>query len=143
VAGIQITSVSFEVNEVGLQEQTRPILRTRHSSLTRRTEAQAKINVPVRTGHLGRSIREDPQVWKGPFHVSGGVTAHAEYAAAVHNGRNGNGRFIYPRNGTTLKFTGRDGRTVFAPRVRMGSTKPRPFLLNAARQAVASDPYIS
>ncbi len=142
MADIRITSISFEVNEAGLQEQSRPILGRVHRSLTRRIDAQAKINVPVRTGHLGRSIREDPQVWKSPFHVSGGVTAHADYAAAVHQGRNGNGRFIYPRNGKMLKFTGRDGRTVFASRVRMGSTRPRPFLLNAAHQVIAADPLI-
>lgn len=139
---IRITSISFEVNEAGLEEQARPILRRRHSSLTRRTDAQAKVNVPVKTGHLGRSIREDPQRWVGPFHVTGGVTAHADYAAAVHNGRNGNGRFIYPRKAKALRFIGRDGKVVFASRVRMGSTRPRPFLLNAARQVVASDPYI-
>lgn len=141
MAGIRITSISFEVNEAGLQEQARPILRRTHSSLTRKIDAEAKVRVPVRTGHLGRSIREDPQVWKSPFHVSGGVTAHADYAAAVHNGRNGNGRFIYPRNAKALRFTV-GGRTVFASRVRMGSTQPRPFLRNAADHVIASDTRI-
>ncbi len=142
MAGIEITSVSFQVNEAGLHQQARPILGSTHRSLTRKIDAQAKVNVPVRTGHLGRSIREDPQHWVGPLHVSGGVTAHAHYAAAVHQGRNGAGRFIYPRNARVLRFTGRDGRTVFASRVKMGSTKPRPFLLNAARQVIETDPRI-
>jgi len=142
VSDIRVTSIDFEVNEAGLAEQVRPIFRRRHSSLTRKIDAQAKINVPVRTGHLGRSIREDPQRWLGPFHVTGGVTAHAEYAAPVHNGRNGAGRFIVPRHKKALRFIGRDGRVVFAARVRMGSTRPRPFLLNAANQVVAEDPYI-
>lgn len=142
MSDIQITSIRFEVNEPGLHEQARPILRRTHSSLTRQIDAQAKVNVPVRTGFLGRSIREDPQHWPGPLHVSGGVTAHARYAAAVHNGRNGNGRFIYPRTAKALRFVV-GGRVVFASRVRMGSTPPRPFLLNAARQVVATDPRIS
>ena len=142
MAGIEITSVSFQVNEAGLQQQARPILGSTHRSLTRKIDAQAKINVPVRTGHLGRSIREDPQHWVGPLHVSGGVTAHAHYAAAVHNGRNGNGRFIYPRHKKVLRFVGHGGRVVFASRVKMGSTQPRPFLLNAARQVIETDPRI-
>jgi len=140
---IRVTSVSFEVNHAGLEEQVRPVLRRVHSSLTRKIATQARVDVPVRTGHLGRSIREDPQVFTSPLCVTGGVTAHARYAAAVHGGTRPH--VIRPRNPAgRLSFEWpKAGGRVFLRRVNHPGTRARPFLTNAAARVVASDPRIS
>ncbi|TWH37024.1 hypothetical protein L612_008600000020 [Rhodococcus rhodochrous J38] len=106
------------------------------ASLTRRISAQARVNVPVRTGFLGRSIQEDPLVFSGPFRLSTGVTATADYAAAVHDGTRPH--VIRARNGQYLKFPGRNG-PVFARSVNHPGTRPRPFLRNAAEQVLRAD----
>lgn len=139
MSDIRITSISFEVNDAGLVEQARPILRRTHSSLTRKIETQAKVNVPVKTGHLGRSIRQDPQTWPEPLHVSGGVTAHAHYAAPVHQGSRPH--VIRPRTKKALSFTWR-GQPVIFRSVNHPGTRARPFLMNAARQVLAADPRV-
>lgn len=131
----------FDYHEAGAAAQVGPILRRVHSSLTRQIANDARSRVPVLTGHLGRSIREDPQVFLTPFRVTGGVTAHADYAAPVHQGRNGAGRRIYAKNGGTLHFFW-NGREFFRKSVRMGSTRPRPFLRNAGTYVVARDPRV-
>ena len=70
-----------------------------------------------------------------------GVEATADYAAPVHEGRNGAGRRIYARPGGALRFEWH-GRIIFRQSVRMGSTAPRPFMRNAARRVAASDPRV-
>lgn len=140
MSDIRITSVRFDVNQAGLERQAQPILRRTHSSLTRQIDAQAKVNAPVRTGHLGRSVREDPQTWPSPLHVSGGVTAHAKYAAAVHQGSRPH--VIRPRTKKALAFVWRGQPVVFRS-VNHPGTKARPFLLNAARQVIAADPRVT
>lgn len=139
MASIQITSVDFRVNPAGLEAQMHPILRRTHASLTRKIATQAKQDVPVRTGHLGRSIREDPQRFVGPFHVTGGVTAHARYAAAVHQGSRPH--LIRPRRAKALHFFV-GGREVFTKLVRHPGVRARPFLLGAAVRVVAADPRV-
>lgn len=130
----------FRVNEAGLARQVQPILRRTHSSLTRRIHAQAVADVPVRTGHLGRSHRELPQVFRSPFHVSGGVGAFATYAAPVHEGSRAHR--ITAKNGKALRFIGSSGDAVFRRSVWHPATRARPWLLNAARRVVATDPRV-
>lgn len=139
MASIRVTSIDFRVNPAGLELQMTPILRRTHASLTRQIATQAKQDAPVRTGHLGRSIREDPQRMLGPFHVTGGVTAHAKYAAAVHQGSRPH--LIRPRRAKALHFFV-GGREVFTKLVRHPGSRARPFLLNAAARVIARDPRI-
>lgn len=79
-------SGEFHLDAAGLSRQVQPLLIQRMRSLTRRIANQARQDVPVKTGNLGRSIREDPIKTVGPFRVEGGVTATAPYAVFVHNG---------------------------------------------------------
>lgn len=140
MAEIRVTRIDFELNRAGLERQAAPILRRTHSSLTRKIATQARADVPVRTGHLGRSIREDPQHFVGPFHVTGGVTAHAEYAAAVHEGSRPH--VIRARRAKALSFVWH-GQQVFFRKVNHPGTRARPFLRNAALRIVAADPRIT
>lgn len=126
----------FRLDQGRLGQQVQPFMARKAASLTRRISAQAKTNVPVRTGFLGRSIQEDPLVFSGPFRVTTGVTATADYAAAVHDGTRPH--VIHARNGTYLKFPGRNG-PVFARSVNHPGTRPRPFLRNAAEQVLRAD----
>lgn len=126
----------FRLDQGRLGQQVQPFMARKAASLTRRISAQAKTNVPVRTGFLGRSIQEDPIVFSGPFRLSTGVTATADYAAAVHEGTRPH--VIRARNGQYLKFPGRNG-PVFARSVNHPGTRPRPFLRNAADQVLRAD----
>lgn len=115
-------------------EATR-IMARKAASLTRRIAAQAKANVPVLTGNLGRSIQEDPIKITGTT-VTTGVTATANYAAAVHDGTRPH--VIRPKNVSALKFQ-IGGRTIFASSVNHPGTRPRPFLKNAAAQVLGQE----
>ncbi|UYL88134.1 hypothetical protein SEA_EVAA_23 [Gordonia phage Evaa] len=119
------------IDPAALAAVVRPILSGQMSSLTRRIATQARADVPVRTGNLGRSIREDPVVFRGPFRVESGVTATAPYAAAVHEGTRPH--VIRPRRGNVLAFD-IGGRTIFAREVHHPGTRARPFLRNAAER---------
>lgn len=136
MAGSNTPSGEFEVNQAALAAQVRPILIDRMSSLTRRIANQARADVPVRTGNLGRSIREDPINFVGPFRVESGVTAHADYAAAVHEGTRPH--VIRPRRAKALAFD-IGGRKVFATEVHHPGTRPRPFLRNAAERVIGQE----
>lgn len=127
----------FTLDRTAVAGQVQIMLARRMASLTRRIAAQAKVNVPVRTGNLGRSIQEDPIVFMGPFRVESGVTATANYAAAVHEGTRPH--VIRAKNGKALKFPGRDGNPVFRASVNHPGTQPRPFLRNAVDQVVRDD----
>ncbi|QRE81831.1 hypothetical protein F1734_17335 [Rhodococcus ruber] len=127
----------LQVDQGRLGQQVQPILARKAASLTRRIAAQAKMNVPVRTGNLGRSIQEDPIVFSGPFRVTSGVTATASYAAAVHEGTRPH--VIRARNARALAFPGAGGRTVFRRSVNHPGTRPRPFLRNAAEQVIRDE----
>lgn len=124
------------IDVAALAGTVQPILARRAAGLTRRIAAQAKLNVPVLTGNLGRSIEEDPIRFVGPFRVETGVTAKANYARFVHDGTRPH--VIRPRNATVLAFP-IDGRMVFARSVNHPGTRARPFLLNAARDVVADE----
>lgn len=135
-----MTSVRFDLNRPGLERQATPIIRRTHSSLTRKSATQARVDVPVDTGRLGRSIRELPQVIVGPFHVTGGIGAFTKYAAAVHQGSRPH--VIRARPGKTLSFIWH-GERVFFKSVRHPGSRARPFLLNAARRVIATDSRIT
>jgi hypothetical protein len=99
----------------------------------RRVEANASNKAPVDTGNLRRMIRQDPITVSG-LKASGGVTAHANYSAAVHNG---SGPYVIrPRRAKALRFQ-IGPRTVFAAKVNHPGTRGRPFLANAAREEAA------
>lgn len=127
----------FELDQGATAAQVQPFLIQKAASLTRRISTQARLNVPVRTGFLGRSIVEDPIQVVGPFRVESGVTATASHAAAVELGTAPH--VIRPRNGQFLRFPGRDGRPVFVREVHHPGTRPRPYLRTAAEQ-VAREP---
>ena len=105
-------------------------------SLQRWIANQARADVPVRTGNLGRSIGEGQVRVTGPRTVSGSVHATARYAAPVHEGRRA--RVIRPRNAKALRFE-IGGRVVFAKIVRQGPVKGRPFLRNAGVRVASAE----
>lgn len=127
-----------EIDEVALEQESGRDLRAFHRSLTRRIANQARADVPVRTGNLGRTIGEMPQVYV-PFHVSGGVEATADYAAAVHEGSRPHR--IVARRAEALHFFWH-GREMFRPSVWHPGTRARPFLRNAGQRVAATDPRI-
>lgn len=127
-----------EINEAALEQESGRELRAFHRSLTRRIANQARADVPVRTGNLGRTIGEQPQVYT-PFHVSGGVEATADYAAPVHEGSRPH--LIRARRAEALHFFWH-GREMFRRSVWHPGTRARPFLRNAAQRVAATDPRI-
>lgn len=134
---LRITRASVHINEPELERQSGADFRAFHRSLTRRIANSARAKVPVRTGNLGRTIGEQPQVYT-PFHVSGGVEATADYAAAVHEGSRPH-RII--ARGDALRFMWH-GQEVFRKSVWHPGTRSRPFLRNAGREVAAADPRI-
>lgn len=97
----------------------------------RATLNAAKVRSPVDTGQLRNSHRA------GPIRVSRGVvTADVEvvqdYALAVHEGSRPH--VIRPRRVKALTFKLPGVGRVFAKSVNHPGTKPRPWLLNAARE---------
>ncbi|EHI13143.1 hypothetical protein [Mycolicibacterium thermoresistibile] len=128
--------VTFRLDEAALDSEVESIGRRRLASLQRRIATQARADVPVLTGHLGRSIRELPIKVSGPRVVTGGVEATADYAAPVHEGSAAH--VIRPRKAKALRFQ-IGGRTVFARMVRHPGTKARPFLRNAAQRIASQE----
>lgn len=128
----------IEINEAALERESGVILRRFHRSLTRRIANQARADVPVRTGNLGRGIREMPQTYS-PFHVGGGVEDSVDYAAAVHQGSRPH--VIRARNVQYLHFWWH-GREVFRRSVFHPGVRARPFLRNAGKRTAAADPAI-
>lgn len=126
---------TFRLDDSELSDQTGRILARKAASITRRIATQAKQNVPVRTGNLGRSIEPDPITFAGPFRVETGVTAHANYARYVHDGTAPH--VIRPRQARALRFQ-MGSRTVFAASVNHPGTRARPFLRNAAQTVADS-----
>lgn len=127
----------FTVNGGEFDRQVEAIAVSRMASLSRRIANQARADVPVRTGNLGRSVGEGQIRVAGRRVVTGSVHAAAPYAAPVHEGRRA-GVVIVPRNARALRFVV-GGRVVFAARVVTGATKPRPFLRNAALRIAAAE----
>lgn len=131
-------TVRLHINEPELERQSGAIFRGKHRSLTRRIATQARVDVPVRTGNLGRTIGEMPQTYR-PFHVGGGVEATADYAAPVHEGSRAHR--ITAKHAQALHFFW-NGHEVFRKSVWHPGVRSRPFLRNAARRVAAADPDI-
>ena len=129
-------SAHVELNEPELNNQVRVFQRRRMASLQRRIATQARADVPVRTGNLGRSIGEGQIRFTGPRTVSGSVHALADYAAPVHEGSRPH--LIRPRKAQALRFNV-GGRTVYTKLVRHPGTKARPFLRNAGLRIAAQE----
>lgn len=132
-------SVRIEIDDAALERESGTHLRRKHRQLTRRIATQARADVPVRTGNLGRTIGELPQVYR-PYHVDGGVEATADYAAAVHEGSRPH--YIRARPGGALHFFWH-GREMFRRSVWHPGTRSRPFLRNAGERIVATDPDVT
>jgi hypothetical protein len=124
------TRATFTLDPGGIADAVTPVFRQVVEDFLRKTAAQAKVNTPVRTGFLGRSIEEEPVNEVSPLRFEGGVTATAHYAAAVHEGTRPH--VIRPRRAGGVLAFDMGGRTVFARSVNHPGTRARPFLLNAA-----------
>lgn len=129
-------SAHVTLNEPELNNQARAFARRRMASLQRRIATQARADVPVRTGNLGRSIGEGQIRFTGPRTVSGSVHALADYAAPVHEGSRPH--LIRPRKAQALRFQ-IGGRTVFAKLVHHPGSRARPFLRNAGMRIAARE----
>lgn len=128
--------LSYEINEPEFNRQIITHARRGMARLQRRTATQARQDVPVRTGNLGRTIGEGQIRTVGPRTVEGSVHANAGYALYVHEGSRPH--VIRPRNAQALRFEV-GGRTVFARLVRHPGTKARPFLRNAGMRVAAEE----
>lgn len=131
-----LTRLEFTPDPARIQGQAQLIMAREAASITRRIVAQAKSNAPVKTGNLARMIEEEPITFAGPFRIETGVTAKADYSAAVHEGTRPH--VIRPKHARALAFPGAGGRTIFAASVNHPGTRPRPFLRNAAEDVAAS-----
>jgi hypothetical protein len=129
-------SYRLDLNRPELDRQSEAFGRRRMRSLQRRIANQARADVPVRTGNLGRSIGEGQVRVTGPRTVSGSVHATARYAAPVHEGSRPH--VIRPRRAKALRFE-IGGRTVFAKMVRHPGSRSRPFLRNAGLRVAAAE----
>lgn len=127
--------VRFVLNEREFNSQTTGIAERKMRSILRRTATQARQDVPVRTGRLGRSIAAGPVRTLGRT-VMGSVHANTHYALYVHQGTGGPERRIYPRRAQALRFQ-IGGRTIYAAWVR--GVKARPFLRNAALRVASQE----
>lgn len=129
-------SYRLDLNGPELDKQTITIGRRRMASLQRRVANQARQDVPVRTGNLGRQVKEGDIRVAGPRTVSGSVRDDAKYAVFVHDGTRAH--VIRPRHAKALRFMV-GGRVVFAKMVRHPGTKARPFLRNAGMRVAAQE----
>lgn len=129
-------SYTLTIDEPELTAQVGAIAYRRMARLSRRTATQARQDVPVRTGNLGRQIGEGPISMIGPKTAHGSVHDNADYALYVHEGTRPH--VIRPRNAQALRFNV-GGREVFAKRVDHPGTKARPFLRNAGIRVAAEE----
>ena len=127
--------VRFDLDEQEFNRQTSTIAERRMRSMLRRTATQARQDVPVRTGHLGRSHGTGPVRTLGRL-TTGSVHANAHYALYVHEGTGGPSRRIFPKRAKALRFN-IGGRTIFAASVR--GVRGRPWLRNAALRVAAQE----
>lgn len=135
-------SGSFEVDRAALSRAILPILLKKAASTTRLIANQARADVPVKTGNLGRTIGVDAPVVTGLFRVSAGVHAggrDAPYAIPVHEGARPH--IIRARRVPLLRFYWEKvGRNVAFRQVNHPGNAPRPFLRNAALRVAGTDP---
>lgn len=121
-------SAHVDLDRPELDRQVIAIGRRKMAAWQRRGAAQARQDVPVKTGNLGRQVREGRIGVRGPRTVTGSIEDHADYALYVHEGTRPH--VIRPKNGKALRFNV-GGRTVFAKVVHHPGTGARPFLRNA------------
>jgi len=127
--------VEIHLDETKLDAAVVPPARRKLASIQRLGANQARQDVPVRTGNLGRRIKEGEIKLVGPRLLHGSVGDDAHYAAAVHEGSRPH--IIRPRPGTrALRFVV-GGRVVFAQFVNHPGTRSRPFLSNAMMRVAA------
>lgn len=129
----QRIGVHVEVSGAAMQSAVTPMLVRKAASIGRITESQAKTNVPVKSGNLGRETNARPPRITGPFRVEVEVVSDTEYAAAVHEGSKPH--VIRAKNAKALHFFWH-GREVFRASVHHPGTKARPYLRNALNDAV-------
>lgn len=127
--------VRFDLDRQEFQRQVGAIQQQRMRSLQRRILTQARQDVPVKTGHLGRSHGSGPIRTAG-LRTTSSVHANADYALYVHQGTGGPSRRIYPKRAQALRFN-IGGRTIFAAWVR--GVRARPWLRNAAMRIAAQE----
>ncbi|MCD2263672.1 hypothetical protein K3888_13280 [Dietzia aurantiaca] len=132
---------TFAVDKAGMQrELTGPqsqMVRLLRDT-TRQTVNTAKLRAPVDTGQLRNAHRaEDVRVVGMTARTA--VVADKNYAAAVHDGSRPH--LIRPKNKKSLAFKV-GGKTVFAQQVKHPGAKPRPWLLNATREAAGRNGFI-
>lgn len=133
------------VGEQALQRRLKAIGRDGRrellESLQRETIAEAKANVPRKTGHLGRSIvRGRISGNSAEVIANAGYAAYVEYGTRPHVITPKRARVLaWPANAGGRRLTGRPraGAAMrFSKRVNHPGTKPQPFLLPAGRSAL-------
>ena len=129
-------SYTLTINGPERDAQVGAIAYRRMARLQRRIATQARQDVPVRTGNLGRQVGEGRITMSGPRTVRGSVNDMADYALYVHEGTRAH--TIRPRTAQALRFQV-GGRTVYRKSVRHPGTKARPFLRNAGMRVAAQE----
>lgn len=137
-------SAEFHLDQAALSSFIQAAGRKKVNSLTRRIANQARVDVPVRTGNLGRSVGTTPAKATGPFSVGGSVFAGgrtAPYAIPVHEGSRPHK--IVARRAPMLRFFWEKiGRNVAFRSVNHPGVRARPFLRNAMTRVIATDPDV-
>jgi hypothetical protein len=136
----KVTLEKTEVLLPGLVEEASPIIRRVHQRLTGRIVDLAKRNAPRDAGRLREQIRADEAFFSGLLTMHGGVTSHADYSVYVEKGTRPH--VIRPRFARDLAFPWH-GRTAFFKEVHHPGSRPKPFMAEAAREAIVSDPEIT
>lgn len=133
-----MAEVRVRLNQSGLDRLLRrpggPVYDKVVSGPLTRTAAIAAATGPRITSHLVSN--HSTEINAGPGSLSGRLTYHAHYAAAVMKGSGIYGPSnapIRPKNGRYLRFTLPDGTLVFARSVK--GQRGNPFLANAFRAA--------
>lgn len=96
------------------------------------TARLSKAAVPVRTGRLRKSIRRRNATQKRATVVAHYTAYFVDKGPKAHD--------IKAKRGRALIFEGRDGRTIFTPKVRHRGYAGRPFRERAAAEAMARNP---
>lgn len=120
-----------KLNAAGMKEARRKVGR-----VVRRTLTRSQVLCPVDTGYL-RATGQSSVSTRGLV-VVGEVIYTADYAAAVHNGRQA--LTIRAKGGGRLKFTV-DGRTVYARQVHQPARAGRPYLATALSEVAAQEGF--
>lgn len=141
MAALRVTYQGTRISQPTLTAEAAPMLRKTHQRLQSQIVEAARLRAPGGvTGNLRRQIRADPIVPVGALTTRGGVTSHAEYSAAVHEGARPH--VIRAAPGRNLAFAW-GGRMVFLKEVHHPGNKPNPFLTAAAHAVLMTDPDIT